>query len=73
MNGASISSVGVPGAVGTEWQIMDVGDLNGDRKTDILLQHTSSGTVAIWLMNGITVSSVGVPGVVSRDWQIMNK
>jgi hypothetical protein len=71
MNGTTISSVGVPGVVGSDWQIKGVGDFNGDGNADILWQHTS-GAVALWLMNGITISSLGVPGAAGSDWQIKN-
>jgi hypothetical protein len=69
MNGTTVSSVGVPGSTGTDWQIKGLADFDGDGKADILWQH-SSGMVAIWLMNGTTVSSVGVPGSTGTDWQI---
>jgi YD repeat-containing protein len=45
-------------------------DFNGDRRTDALWRHGSTGTVAIWLMNGTSISSTGVAGGVTTDWQI---
>jgi hypothetical protein len=46
------------------------GDFDGDRKTDILWQHTD-GTLAIWFMDGTTVTpeSAGF-AVVPSAWQI---
>jgi hypothetical protein len=70
MNGATISSVGVPGVIPSDWQIKGVGDFDGNGKADILWQHPATGTVAIWIMNGTTISSVGVPGTIPSDWQI---
>jgi membrane-bound lytic murein transglycosylase B len=70
MNGATISSLGVPGVIPSDWQIRGIGDFNGEGKSDILWQHPASGTVAVWIMNGKTVSSVGIPGVIPSDWQI---
>jgi hypothetical protein len=69
MNGAAISSVGLPGVIGADWQIKGVGDFDNDGRGDILWQH-DTGTVAIWLMNGSTISSVGIPGAISTGWQI---
>jgi len=70
MNGTAISSIGVPGAIPSDWQIKGVGDFNGDGKADVLWQHPSTGTVAIWIMNGAAISSIGVPGAIPSDWQI---
>jgi uncharacterized repeat protein (TIGR01451 family) len=70
MNGASVSSVGVPGSASTDWQIRGAGDFDGDAKTDVLWQHVPSGTVALWLMDGSAILSVGVPGSAGSNWQI---
>jgi 6-phosphogluconolactonase (cycloisomerase 2 family) len=70
MNGLTISSVGVPGSVPSDWQVKGIGDFDGDQKADILWYHPASGTVAFWLMNGSTISSVGIPGAISTDWQV---
>jgi hypothetical protein len=57
----------------TGWQIKEVGDFNGDGKTDILWQHAPTGGMTIWFMNGATVSSMAFVGEVSdtTGWQIM--
>ena len=72
MNGTIVSSIGVPGAIPSDWQIKGVGDFDGDAKADVLWQHPATGTVAIWIMNGTTISSIGVPGAIPSDWQIMS-
>ncbi|MBF0537021.1 MAG: DUF1566 domain-containing protein, partial [Nitrospirae bacterium] len=48
------------------------GDLNGDGKSDIVWQDTTTGDVAAWLLNGLTISSgnylsKGIPS----NWQIV--
>jgi len=74
---SSGESVHDPGPV-TEGLLKDLGwhkkvdfDFDGDRKSDILWQYATDGTVAIWLMNGVAIASGGSPGVVSDpNWEI---
>jgi hypothetical protein len=59
MNGTTIinpSATGL-GNVATNWNVVGVGDFNGDGMADILWQNTSNGNLAIYLMNGTTVTS----------------
>jgi hypothetical protein len=46
------------------------GDFNGDCKSDILWDNSTSGEVYEWLMNGTAVSSQGSPGAVASPWAI---
>jgi hypothetical protein len=39
------------------WEIVAVADVNGDRSSDFLWQHSESGLVCYWLMNSITTTS----------------
>ncbi|MBF0345825.1 MAG: VCBS repeat-containing protein [Nitrospirae bacterium] len=58
---------GCPGAV----LYSKKADFNGDGKSDVLWQNTSTGQVIIWLMNGTTVASGGSPATVADQlWQI---
>jgi hypothetical protein len=70
MNGTTIASTGFPAGVPTEWQIAQMGDVNGDGQADVIWRHGTSGTVAVWLMNGVTITSTGFPGSASTAWQI---
>ena len=67
MNGTTIASQGDLGIVSPSsgWNIVGVGDFNGDGKADILWQNSTSGEIYIWLMNGISIASQGEVGVVS--------
>ena len=67
MKQAPVVASGVP----LTWQIVGVGDLDGDRKADLVWRHTQAGDVAVWLMDGVTVKSGPVvsPGV-PLEWEI---
>ena len=38
------------------WAIVGVGDVNGDRRSDLLWQHVD-GTLATWWLNGSRVTA----------------
>jgi hypothetical protein len=74
MNGSTITSQASPETVApsTGWVIKGMGDFNGDGKSDILWQNTTSGEVYIWFMNGSTITSQASPETVapSTGWVI---
>jgi uncharacterized repeat protein (TIGR02543 family) len=39
------------------WRVQGAGDFNGDGRSDLLLQHQSTGLLSIWFMNGWTLTS----------------
>ena len=47
-----ITSQGMPATPDGSWQIAQIGDYNGDGKSDILWRNSSSGQLTEWLMNG---------------------
>jgi len=42
--------------VGLPWSIVGTGDMNGDKKSDIIWHNSSTGETQIWHMNGYRVS-----------------
>ena len=60
-----------PHAAEQTGNVAQIGDYDGDGKSDILLIDTA-GDLAVWLMNGSTVaSSVGISNV-GPTWQVQN-
>jgi len=51
-----VVSAGVP----LTWQIVGLGDLDGDGKVDLIWRQIQTGDVATWLMNGVTVKQAPI-------------
>lgn len=58
MNGTTLLD-GRPFAPGqvtdTSWQAAGTGDLDGDRRTDIVWHNVADGRTSVWVMNGLTL------------------
>ena len=50
MHGVQPSPSPAPAALPSNYQVVGTGDLNGDHKTDILLQ-TDTGQLGVWTVN----------------------
>ncbi len=72
MNGLAIDSSGYTYSTYTEdWTVSNVGDLNGDGKTDLLFQNSADGRGVGYIMNGITASSSGlIYTLTNNNWQV---
>ena len=78
MNGLSLLDASSSGAVGwtpgKDWQVANVGDYNGDGKSDILLQNTATNACFVWEMNGLNLLSPNSYGYVgwtpSAEWHV---
>lgn len=65
MNGSQISAgpqIGVVNAAGG-WSFADVGDFNGDGKSDLLFLNSTTGGVAVWQIDGTRVTDSPQVGV----------
>jgi hypothetical protein len=70
MNGTTHTSTASLGFVATSWNIVALGDFNGDGKKDIVWQNSSSGQVAVWTMNGATRLGSYAIGSAAPPWQV---
>jgi hypothetical protein len=56
------------------WSIAQIGDLNGDGKSDLLWRQSGSGTLAEWTMNGSDIaSSQTIAAAPDSSWQVQSK
>jgi FG-GAP-like repeat len=72
LNGGAKTVVPNVGTVPTTWVVKDVGDFNGDGKSDLLWWNSTSGQLSIWEMSGTTLIANPLPGTVapSSSWRI---
>lgn len=47
---------------GWAWRSIAFGDVNGDKKADIVFHNASTGQVAVWLLDGATITSGALIG-----------
>jgi len=75
MNGANVVStrmLSIPQLADQNWSIVGVVDVNGDRKADLLWQH-SSGQLATWYMDAervIATFNLNPSQVPNTNWKI---
>jgi hypothetical protein len=70
MNGAQVASsttVGTINAAGG-WQFADVGDFNGDGKSDLLFVNSATQGVAVWQMDGAQVTANPQIGIMASGF-----
>jgi hypothetical protein len=71
MNGAAVSSSAGLGTIPTTFSIVQIGDYNGDGKSD-LLWRDNLGNTSIWFMNGTTVASTAGVGNIPTNWTVQS-
>ena len=73
MNGTALTSGGSPGTVSPSsgWILQDVGDFDGNGKSDILWWNSSLKQAYIWLMNGTAIASQATAASVSSGWSVV--
>ncbi len=71
MDGTTIKSAPFINAVGSEWEIADIGNFNDDGKSDILWRNTDTGHNLIYFMDGAIITSAELINTESDlNWKI---
>lgn len=76
MRGTQILStqfLSIPAVADTNWRIRGVADANGDGMADLIWEHQTLGSLAIWFMNGAQVIGTQMLSIPQIDpvWQIV--
>ena len=75
MNGLTV--LGTEGYITTvsdlNWQVVQVGDFDGDGRADILWRNNPTGDDYVYFMNGLAVTSEGYIPNAPITWQVMSK
>jgi uncharacterized protein (AIM24 family) len=71
--GTAIASGAVLGGAGTAWKAITAGDFNGDGRSEVVLQNSSTGDVAVWQLNnsGSAIASGAVLGGSGTAWSVV--
>ena len=75
MNGLTVSLAAfMPTIADTNWEIVGVGDFDGDGKADVILRNRATGQNIGWLMNGLTVATAAfMPTIADTNWEIKGR
>lgn len=67
------AAVVTPDVASTAWAVKAGGDFDADRKSDLLWQNSSSGTLVIWMMNGVDRKVGGIVSTPLPDlsWSVV--
>jgi hypothetical protein len=73
MNGTSIGGIGlIGGANGSQFEVRDLVDLNGDCKMDLAWEDMTNGQAVGFLMSGTTILDAHlIGGPTGVDWMIV--
>ena len=69
MSNGHVSAGGAVGVVSSAWQLVGIGDVNGDGTSDVLWRNTATGQVTSWVIDNGHVAGSGAVGHVSTAWQ----
>ena len=62
----------LPYTPSTGWQVVGVGDFNGDGNPDLVFQNQNTGRIVIWYMSGASYAGGAVVHTtVSPGWKVV--
>jgi hypothetical protein len=67
MDGFSVTAAQVLGQVGTEWSLVGLGNVSGDKKAGMVFRR-HDGTIAEYQMDGFNVVAAQLLGQIGPDW-----
>jgi hypothetical protein len=70
-NQGAVGSGASLGALGTQWTVDAVADLNGDLTSDIALKNTSTGQFYIYDITNGAISGGANLGVLGTEWTLI--
>ena len=79
VSSTNVTSAGLQIKPDSTWSIVEVGDFNGDGKSDLLWRQSTTGAFAEWLMDGSqiissnAVTSAGAVVLLDTSWQNQTK
>jgi len=69
VDGFQIIGAQLLGAIGVDFTLLGLGDLNGDGRTDMLFRR-SDGLLLGYLMNGFQLVAAQALGTIGLDWAL---
>src|SRR5262249_1152451 len=71
LDGLNVKDGRVLATVPVDWQVVGVGDVNGDGQADLVWRNTTTGAVGLWLLDDLNVKDGRVLATVPLDWQVV--
>jgi hypothetical protein len=68
MNGFHLLDARLLGAVGTEWSLVGIGDVDGDGMSDMVFRRVGYGQLSLFRMYGFDIVSAQLLGTVGKEW-----
>ena len=69
-----MAALAIAASPDASWSVAQVGDFNGDGKSDLLWRQDTTGALAEWLMDGPQItSSQSISVTPDSSWQVQSR